>query len=211
MPNEEEKFPGNQKMNKRIVEGDDSAPKKLKQVTKGRVIKKPVHKRSLLGRVIANENLASVGNYVVWDVLIPALKSTINDIVSNATEMIIYGESRRDNIRRDRGKSYVSYTGYYKERDRHGRRERRTPRNRSRHDFDDILIDDRGEAEEVLSILVGMIDDYGFTTVSEFYDLVGVTSDWQDRNWGWDNLSKAEVQRVRGGYIIDLPDPEHLD
>ena len=84
--------------------------------------------------------------------------------------------------------------------------ERREPslRNRSRHNFDDIILDSRGEAEEVLSHLVDLVDDYGMASVADLYDLVGITSNFTDNKYGWTNLSSASVSRVRDGYLIDF-------
>ena len=179
---------------------------KLTKVTTGTLIKR---RKPFLVRVFG-ENAGSVGDYILFDVLVPAAKNTISDIISNGIEMLLYGEPRQSNIRRDRGKSYVSYTNYYDKRDKRSDRER-IDRNRARHRFDDIIIDTKRDAEEVLSNLVDIVDEYGIATVADFYDLVGLTGDWSDNKYGWDNLSRSSVQRVRDGYILVLPKPYALD
>ena len=82
---------------------------------------------------------------------------------------------------------------------RNERDERREPsaRNRSRHDFDDIVLDSRGEAEEVLSTLVDLVEDYGVASVADLYDLVGIESTFVDTKYGWTNLSSLYKPRKR--------------
>lgn len=50
---------------------------------------------------------------------------------------------------------------------------------------------------------------YDVCTVADFYDAVGETSEFTDRNWGWTplELRDAQIQHVRGGYLIGLPSP----
>jgi hypothetical protein len=82
---------------------------------------------------------------------------------------------------------------------------------RAKHDFDEVVLESRGEAEEVLSNLVDSIIDYGQATVADFYDLVGIATNFVDGKWGWTDLRNASVSRVRGGYLINLPRTQPLD
>jgi len=126
-------------------------------------------------------------------------------MISNGVEMLIYGESRPSNLRRDRGRSYVSYSSYYRERNRPT--EERDHRSRDRHRFEDVVLPRRGQAEEVLSAMVDLVEDYEIATVADFYGLVGLSPDWADEKWGWDNLSSARIERTRDGYVLVLPRP----
>ena len=82
---------------------------------------------------------------------------------------------------------------------------------RARHDFDEIILETRGEAEEVLSHLVDLTIDYQQATVADLYDLVGITSNFTDNKYGWTDLRSASVTRVRDGYLINLPRTQILD
>jgi len=42
------------------------------------------------------------------------------------------------------------------------------------------------------------------------YELVGLDSTHTDHKWGWEELTGAGVSRIRGGYLLDLPEPEPL-
>ena len=69
-----------------------------------------------------------------------------------------------------------------------------------------LVIESRGEAEEVLCRLDEIIDVYGVARVADLHDLVGVTGNYTDNHYGWTNLRNADVVRVSGGgYRLKLP------
>jgi hypothetical protein len=84
-------------------------------------------------------------------------------------------------------------------------------RGRAKHDFDEIVLDQRAEAEEVIDRLYDVVSRYEQATVADLYDLVGLSSTHTDHKWGWTDLRGAGVSRIRDGYLLDLPDPEPLD
>ena len=152
--------------------------------------------------VFISEDVHNVKSYILMDVLIPAIKKAVSDIVTNGIDMILYGGN--GNKKRTNG-SYVSYNSYS---DRDRRRDDRsygTTITRTGYSYDDIIIPSRGEAEEVISRMNELIKDYGIVSVADFYDLVGVSCNYTDNKYGWMNIRNAEVVRVRDGYIIKLP------
>ena len=82
---------------------------------------------------------------------------------------------------------------------------------RARHNFDEIVLDERAEAEEVIDRLFDLVSQYESATVADLYELVGLASSHTDHKWGWTDLHGAGVSRIRGGYLLDLPEPEPLD
>ena len=96
----------------------------------------------------------------------------------------------------------MAYRSYY---DKDNRREHSVTRSRIGYDYDDIILDNRGEAEEVLSRMDELIDTYGLVSVADFYDLVGVTGNYTDNKYGWTDIRSASVIHVRDGYRIKLP------
>lgn len=202
-------FPGNSHTEK--------AAKKEKKVDK--VVSGPVsRKKRPMGRRVADTlthedaDKDSVSRYIIYDVLIPAAKTTISEMVSGGVEMLLFGDTRGSRTNRRRDKSYVSYNSVSRNNDRPGRPNRAVSyENRSRHNFDDVIIPSRGEAEEVLSALVDLIEEYGAATVADFYDLVGVTGSFTDEKYGWTELGRASVSRVRHGYLINLPKTRVVD
>ena len=57
-----------------------------------------------------------------------------------------------------------------------------------------------------------LITEYKMVTVSDLYDLVGISGKYTDCKYGWTNLRNVEPIRVRdGGYMLNLPKPRPLD
>ena len=75
--------------------------------------KKKSEAKKLVGAFV-QEDVTSVKDYIINDVLIPAAKKAITDIITNGIEMLLYGETRSKSKSRD---TKVSYTKYY-DRDR---------------------------------------------------------------------------------------------
>lgn len=148
--------------------------------------------------VFISEDASNVKSYIFMDVLVPAIKKAISDIVTNGIEMMLYGESGR---KKSSNASRISYRDYYKD----DRRSRERSSTRSGYDFDDIILDNRGEAEDVLSRMDELIETYGLVSVADFYDLVGITGNYTDNKYGWTDIRSANVIRVRDGYMIKLP------
>lgn len=209
-------YPSNSKI--RPAKSPDSTPEdnRQKKVVTGLV---KTQKRSF-GKKVAEtfleDDTKSVGSYILHDVIIPAAKTLISDMVGGGIEMLLFGDRRprSSTIRRDGGKSYTNYGGYsspsYKDNRDRDRREL-SPSARSRHNFDEIIMSSRGDAEEVLSRLVDQTIDYGQATVADLYDLVGITGSFTDNKWGWTDLHTATISRYRGGYLINLPRTQPLD
>ena len=174
--------------------------KKVEKVVHGRVRTKPKSGISKITDIFISEDAANVKSYIVMDVLVPAVKKAISDIVRDGIDMILYGESR--GRKNSSASGYVSYRDYSRSDDRDRFRDSRS---RSSYAHDDIVLDSRGEAEEVLTRMDELIDTYGNVSVADLYDLVGKSSEYTDNKYGWTNIRNAEPIRVRDGYMLKLP------
>ena len=174
--------------------------KKIQKVVHGKVKTKPKSGMSKITDVFISEDAANVKSYIVMDVLVPAVKKAISDIVRDGIDMILYGESR--GRRSSTSSSYVSYRDYSRSDDRDRFRDSRT---RSGYNHDDIILESRGEAEEVLTRMDELIDTYGVVSVADLYDLIGKSCEYTDNKYGWTNIRNAEPIRVRDGYMLKLP------
>lgn len=202
-----EEFPSNSHKSKEEAK-TEKAP--VKKVVKNKVIKQKPSMMKVITSSIFGEEVENVGEYLLNDVLIPAAKNTISDIVQSGIEMLLFGERRNHNVKRDGNRSYVSYNkaSYRNDRDRDDRRANISSRNRQ---MDDITLETRREAEDVLSSLSDLVIDYGQATVADLYDLVGITSSFTDNKWGWTTVRDADIRHTRRGYLIELPKPRLLD
>lgn len=158
--------------------------------------------------VFLSEDISNVKTYILSDVIIPALKKGISDVVTNGIDMLLYGEAGHS--KKHSAVSKVSYAGFYKsERDR---RDPREGRMRGGLDYDDIIFDTRGDAEAVLTAMDEILQTYPFVTVGDLYDLAQVsTNNYAINKYGWKDIRAAQVVRVRDGYMIKLPRAMPID
>jgi len=205
-------YPPNSRKPKLVEE----EPKKVEKVIEGTVLrrKKPLGKR--ITEMFVGGDARTAGSYVVFEVLLPAAKDTIADAISQGIERMLFGEarstSRRTGYRPNQG--YVSYNRYSPStRQTPYRDEPRMPSRKARatHDFDEIILATRVEAEEVIDRLFDLVSRYESATVKDLYELVGVPPNYTDDKWGWSDIRGAGVTRIRNGYLLDLPKPEPMD
>jgi len=184
-----------------------SPEKKVEKVIAGTVKSKKKSEIRKFTDVFISEDIDNVKSYILLDVLIPAIKKAISDIVTNGIDMILYGETGK--TKSNSTASKVSYRSYYD--GRNGRRDYSAIRTKISYNYDDIIFDNRGEAEDVLSRMDELISTYGLVSVADLYDLVGVTGNYTDNKYGWTNIRSASVIRVRDGYMLKLPKALPLD
>jgi hypothetical protein len=182
---------------------ESAEKKKVEKVISGKVKTKKKSEISKFADVFISEDASNVKSYIFMDVLVPAIKKAISDIVTDGIDMILYGETGRTKKRSSSNSSYISYNRYSDRRD--DRRNDSSYRAVSRYDFENITLDNRGDAEEVLERMDELLDAYGIVTVSDLYDLVGITGEFTDNKYGWTSLRNAEIVRVRDGYKLKLP------
>lgn len=182
-----------------------------KKITKVVTTPVTVKKKSGVGKLLSifvSDDADSIKSYAVGSVLIPAAKKAISDIVTNGIDILLYGES--GNRRKESGNTnYVSYRSYYDRDSRDDRRRDDAPK--TRFDYDNIVFGSRSEAVAVLDSMCDVIDNYGFVTVADLYDMVELTHPFTAAKYGWTNLSTAKTVGVSGGYILKLPKAMVID
>lgn len=200
-----EEYQGNS--HKMKEESKEITPKKkVEKVTTGNVKIKKQSGVKKFADAFFEEDVDNVTTYIIRDVLVPAAKKAISDIVTNGIDMILYGESGHKS---SSSSSKVSYRSYYEDK-RNGRRETSSSR-RSDYSYDDVIFDRRGEAEDVLERLEEIVNSYDMASVADLYDLVGITGKYTDNKYGWYDLHEARVVNTRDGYRIKLPKARPLN
>lgn len=182
--------------------------KKIQKVVRGSVKTRKKPGLTKFTDVFISEDASNVKTYIFTDVLVPAVKKLVSDIVRDGIDMILYGSTGGRGS--SSSSSKVSYRNYYDRRDGH-HSSSSEPRAKNRFDYDDIIYDTRGDAESVLSLMRGALEQYKIVTVADMYDMAGLTEPYTSNRYGWTNLSTAEVQRVRDGFIIKLPKAIPID
>lgn len=169
--------------------------KKIEKVVTGSVKKKKKNKVTKLTSVFLPEDVTSVKDYILQDALIPAVKKFITDSV----DMILYGET---GSKKKRSSSFVSYRDFSDKRERKGYNDYKS---RTMFDYDDIFLESRRDAENVLKQMHDIINDYGILSVADMFDLVGEPANYTMNKYGWHNIDNAEIVRTREGYKIKMP------
>ena len=184
-------------------EKKDSAQeeKRVEKVVHGKVKKQKNNKRKLADLFIS-EDAGNVKNYIFLDVIIPAVKKAIYDLVVGALDMSLYG-GRGGGGRRSTADK-VSYRDYNSV-SRRDTRSYESARTTSGYSYDDIVLETRGEAEAVLSRMDEIMEEYEIVRVADLYDLVGITGEHTDNKYGWTNIRNAKIVRVRDGWKIEMP------
>lgn len=209
-------FPANSAKARARSEGppQDERPKKIERVTSGEAVRR---KRSI-GRqfkeTFVGGSARMAFDYMVLEVVVPSVKDMLAEAMQSGIEKLIYGDSRpRRGITTPSSYSGVGHVNYQ------GMSSNKPPtartlsqRSRARHDFGEIVIASRQEAEEVLDRMYDVLSRYGTVPVADLYELTGIQSSHTDHKWGWTSLRGAKVARLRsGGYLLDLPNPEPLE
>lgn len=179
------------KANEKVIKGSA----KIHQKTTGEKLKE-----TLFG-----EGVDNVGDYVIFDVIIPTLKEMVVNSVSDGINMLLFGETKRGrSSSRNSRSGYVQYESYSRNRDRDSGR-------RAQFDFSDIEFETRADAIDVLDAIEDTISMYDVASVSDLYEFAGITPRPTDNNYGWTSVNTAEVLMKRNGnYILSMPRPKPL-
>lgn len=207
-----DEFPPNSKKER------ESAPKNVKRVTSATTVRRRKPLGKSFSHVFMGGDAKSALSYALVDVMLPALKDGIVDTLQSGVERLFYGDNRPRRYRSSSGPvagpgGYVAYNRSPTQRDDRPPLPRMLSRaSRTRHNFDDIVISSRQEAEEVLDQMYTIISKYDSVTIADLYELTGLESSHTDHKWGWTDLRGARVGRVRsGGYLLELPEPEFFE
>ena len=179
------------------------------------VVKTPAKTKKNEVRKIADifisEDIANVKNYIFMDVLVPAIKKAIYDIVTNGIDMFLYGGSGKN--RNNTSSSKVSYSKYYDQKSNNNNyRGSENVRTNNGFEYDDIIFNNRGEAEAAKQQMYDAIAKYGMVTVADLYDMAYLTAPYTSHKYGWIGLGNVEVIRTRdNGYMLKLPRAVPLD
>ena len=183
--------------------------KQIQKVTKNPAKIKTNEVRKLAD-IFISEDIANVKNYIFMDVIVPAVKKAIYDVVTNGIDMFLYGGTGRAKSGGSSG-TKVSYRNFYEERNGGGYRGSENNRSRNGLDYDDIVFSNRGEAEAVKQAMQAAIVKYGFVTVADLYDMVDMSAPYTSQKYGWMSVNNAEIIRSRDGYVIKLPRAVPID
>lgn len=157
-------------------------------------------------------SLRDTADYMVVDVVVPAVRDTIVDALQGGIERLFNGESNRP--RRSAASSaysgvgHINYTGMSRAPTAQSAPRMLSRRSQTMHDFRELIIDSRREAEEVREQMYEILSRHGDVKLSDLYTLTGIQSSHVDHKWGWTSLQGFKLVRTRDGrFLLDLPEP----
>ena len=202
------------------VEGTATEKKEVKKIVSAQPKKV---KRGLLSRlatgVLGPEGVQGIGAYVGDEIIKPAIKNIIVDAVTSGINMVMYGEKggpRTGGGYRPGGyqppsqyRPSTNYTSRYTSQQPQPQQVEHRPRN-TRYGVQEFLLSDRHDATNVLASLIEYADNYNAVSIADYYEMIGVNTEFTDNNYGWtiDTIHQASVVPVRGGFIIKFPPVE---
>ena len=71
-------------------------------------------------------------------------------------------------------------------------------------EYDDIILESRGDAQLVLDQMDDLIDTYGVASLADLYEAVGAPYEYTAHNFGWTNIHSAKIQ-----HVSHSPDTHH--
>lgn len=181
--------------------------KEITPVAKARV-KRESTARKVVGEII-REDVSSVGETVLWDVIIPTVKNLISDTVTRGIESMLYGGDSRPRSRN----SYSDYSGYSRpkgDRDRPAERRKQRSARHAEPERNEIIFDSRSDANDVIDRMSDLIDQYGQASLADLNALIGASSNFIDDNWGWTDMGSFDVRQVRDGFMLTHDEPQSL-
>ena len=123
----------------------EAPPKKVEAVVSGVKTKEKTGFQKFMSRFVSDD-MDDIGNYILSDVLIPAGKKLIVDVVDS----LVYPGGRDRRERGGYGPNVVSFRNYRKEQEENNR-VRRSSYTQSVLDYDSLIFNSRLEAETVLA------------------------------------------------------------
>lgn len=151
-----------------------------------------------------------VGDYILTDVVIPAIKDMLSDAFAGGIEMLLYGD-RQSRRGRTRGSTInskppvVSYTNFFQNQARPDPRSGRKPQRIQSSGLDELYVENARDGDIVLEALDGMLEQFKVVTVADLKEIMSLDSVYTDNAYGWTDLSDAKVVRDRNGLRVNLP------
>ena len=170
----------------------NTSPKKEE---KSSAQKTPAKKESVFSKIFTAEDARNVKSYLIYDILIPKIRETVDKMITEGSHMIFLGSPDAKSADTSR-----SYTKYYR-----GSESGRSAYDRSAYDIRTPKFYTEIEANDVLDQLEDILDRYGLVRVGDLYDLMGWKFNHTDNNYGWRDLRTARIVRERDQYILKLP------
>ena len=174
-------------------------------------VAKTSNAKKFLGGFVASD-VADVKEYIIFEVVLPRIKTMLLDAISRGAEMMIMG------TKNPRGRSTTSYSreGYtkYYYGDNNNKQQTK-PQSMLYAPFNDPLFDDEADAWKVIDEMTDYVEEYATISISEFLTFCKRPEDdeYTFQYYGWTKpaINAARPEQINDGrWIIRLPKPKYI-
>ena len=193
------------------TEEENLGKKKVDKVVSGSVKTQKKSSLSKFADTFIEEDKDTVVGYLLSEVLIPSFKKMVSDTIKTGIDKMLYGDAEVS--RSNSPASKISYSKYYNDKSSYSRSSStaQVSNRRDTYEYNNIVLETRGDAEAVLMGMDDIIAKYEIVSVADLYDLVGIAGSYTDYKYGWTDIRSARIERVRDGYVIRMPKALPLD
>ena len=193
------KYESNSNKNRREQEekreNEDNNKRKYNKIVSSKItIKKKNWFQRFVDSIFTSKS-GTIKHYIIYDLIIPNVKRGIQETIN----ILLYGsENRGVSVNYNSTRRYTDYA------------RRETPvvyQRNNNYIMDNIILQSRKEAEDVLDTLYDCLQTYNVVRVSDLNDLLGITGTYIDNNYGWSSLEGSTIISRYDGYEIKLPRP----
>ena len=199
---------------------EESRPKLGGTIQGGVSLKRKTPGQRFTSTFLNNGDVRTVGSTILSDVIIPAVKEMVFSAFRDALSMFLWGDTRasKNTLRGSGGGIVRDYSSYSSSISRNRDRDRvdiYRPEDSPR--YNNLVFEIRGDAENILFNMREYINTYDDIQIIKLYELVkeqtgiAIPMTSQDAKYGWSDLTGAAVKSVRGGYLLELPNPIELE
>lgn len=193
----------------------------MKPVADGKIEKKGGFLASLL-----KEDGDNIREYFFETIVIPGILDAISgiggivlDSVTDTIELLFENKGYSGSSKR-KSKGHTNYSSISSNKSRKSSRYRRDDDDEeddneddSEHSYDNVHVKTEREAEEVKRRLQERIEETGYATVANLYQLTDNYHTWTDSERGWTSLNSMSWTRTRNRkrpYLLILPRPKDI-
>lgn len=181
--------------------------KRPEKVISGNVVPREKSFGRKLRETFAVTDTVSTRDFVIFDVIVPAIKNMFFDSTTRGLERALFFDDPQRRTTQGHRSSYEMYRPAERPLGSGFGRSAAPPTRGPNTQPYEIVLPTRGEAEDVLDAMASILAEYDVVTMADLYDLVGYHGTFTDNRWGWTNLRGIGVSRVRDGYLVNLPRP----
>ena len=159
----------------------------------------------------------TVGNYALFDVLIPSVKRTLYDLFTKMLGFSLFGGKVEGNPFGSSSYANQYQQVMYKANEVNYRPYNSTPQPKPQQnysytgfEYENWIFKERGDIEAVLNQMTDMIEAYGFATIVDLYDSVNQTAPYTAENYGWRSMNGCEPVFCGTGWRLKMTKPSPI-